>query len=404
MNNYIKAALLSFWNSKIRAILNLSGVIIGVTAVTTLVSLGEGLKVEVSGLIEGFGTNVVTIANGNIDLEGGASAGTMNPANFVATDIISLDDISDLEALDGIEQVAPVSLVPGKVTYADLQSSPIIMGVTGNFLQTFEVLVLKDGKMFDKNEKDAVAVVGPKTASALFGDKDPLGEKIFIQDTEFTIIGLSDEPKLSDLLGSEYSNIVLIPFSQATKLNGGELSISRTIVKATDTANVDETKDKMKALLIDNHGGEEDFTILTQDDLLGLFDDFVTLATTMVTAIAAISLLVGGIGIMNIMLVTVTERTREIGIRKAVGATKRDIMFQFLTEAVLITMIGGLLGLLLSFAIGAVVASQTPLTPSITPGIMILALGLSTLIGVIFGLWPAMRAASKDPIEALRYE
>lgn len=401
--HYIKEALLSFWNSKVRTTLNLLGVIIGVTAVTTLVSLGEGLKVEVSNLIQGFGTNVLTIVNGNIDTSGGSSA-NVNPANFVATDILTLEDVSHIEKITDIEQVTPASLVPGKVTFEANEASPIIMGVTGNMFETFEILSLKDGAMFSKNDDRNVAVIGPTTANNLFGDDSPLGKIITVQKIEFTIIGTTAEPKLSDLVGDEYTNIVLIPFLQANKLTDNKVAISRIIVKASATANVDSVRDSIKSQLISNHNGEEDFSILTQKDLLGLFDNFVGLATTLVSAIAAISLIVGGIGIMNIMLVTVTERTREIGIRKAVGATKNAILLQFLTEATLITLIGGLMGLALSFIIGFIVASQTPLAPVITMNVIYLALGISTSIGIIFGIWPAMRAAQKDPIEALRYE
>ncbi|PIZ46424.1 ABC transporter permease [candidate division WWE3 bacterium CG_4_9_14_3_um_filter_41_6] len=401
--HYVTEALLSFWNNKVRTTLNLLGVIIGVTAVTTLVSLGDGLKQEVSNMIEGFGTNVLTIVNGNIDTTTGSTQNA-NPANFVATDILSLDDVATIEQTPDVSQVSPVSLVPGKVTYRETTATPIIMGVTGNMFDAFEILSLKEGDMFAKNDNRAVAVIGPKLVETLFGSTNPIGESITIKDQSFTIIGLSHEPKLSDLTGSEFSNLVLIPFSQATKLNSEKVAISRIIVKATDSANVNTVRDSIKSSLMANHDGEEDFSILTQKDLLGLFDDFVNLATTLVSAIAAISLVVGGIGIMNIMLVTVTERTKEIGIRKAVGATKTAILLQFLTEATLITLMGGLIGLALSFVIGMAVSYYSPLSPVISVHVIALALGVSTSVGIIFGIWPAMRAAQKDPIEALRYE
>ncbi len=156
--------------------------------------------------------------------------------------------------------------------------------------------------------------------------------------------------------------------------------------------------------MLKNHNNEENFSVLTQDDLLGLFDQFLSLATTMVTAIAAISLVVGGIGIMNIMLITVTERTREIGLRKAVGASKGAILSQFLIEAIIITLLGGLLGLAISFVATYIISAKSSLNPEITASTITLALGISTVIGILFGLWPAMRAAQKDPIEALRRE
>ena len=187
-------------------------------------------------------------------------------------------------------------------------------------------------------------------------------------------------------------------------MNKGTIAINEIIVKAADDANVPNVKTNIKKKVLALHQGEENFSVLTQDDVLKLFDQFLSLATTLVSAIAAVSLVVGGIGIMNIMLVTVTERTKEIGLRKAVGATKSAIALQFLIEAVFVTVIGGSIGLAISFGVGMLVAAKTPLSPSITPNVVIIALGLSTVIGIIFGLWPALRAASKDPIEALRYE
>jgi len=163
-------------------------------------------------------------------------------------------------------------------------------------------------------------------------------------------------------------------------------------------------KEAVHEAVLEAHDGEDDFSVLTQEDLLDLFDQFLSLATTMVTAIAAISLIVGGIGIMNIMLITVTERTKEIGLRKAVGASRSAILFQFLVEAIIITLLGGVIGLAIAFLATSLISANSTLTPEITPYVIVLALGISTLIGILFGIWPALQAAKKDPIEALRHE
>ena len=176
------------------------------------------------------------------------------------------------------------------------------------------------------------------------------------------------------------------------------------VAKIDDSANIDATKKEMNKQILANHKGQEDFTVLTSDDLVGLLNTFITLITTFMSAIAAISLLVGGIGIMNIMLVTVTERTKEIGLRKAVGATNAAILIQFLIEAVVITFAGALIGLIAAFAADLIIRLKTELVPVITSSTIIFAVSVSVGIGVIFGLWPAVRAAKKDPIEALRYE
>ncbi|MCA9391774.1 ABC transporter permease [candidate division WWE3 bacterium] len=401
----IRSALNSIWSNKVRSVLTLLGVVIGVSSVTTLISLGQGLKDETSSLIQGFGTNVVVIIGGKIDTtQGFSGGGGTNPANFVSGDILTQGDIASIEKLDGVEQAAPITLVPGSVSHEDKVTTPIIFGTTPNLPETFLILSLEDGRMFDPTSDEQTVVIGDLTSTQLFDGQNPIGRNVKINGKEYQVVGKLGKAKLSSLFGSEYDNIVLIPFDLATEINKGRESISRIIVKADDDADVQAVKENIFNTILQNHEGEEDFSVLTQDDLLGLLSDVLNLSTALVSAIAAISLVVGGIGIMNIMLVTVTERTREIGLRKAVGATKLAILIQFLVESIVITLLGGLIGLGISFAIGFVVDHQTPLTPTFSPQIILLAVSISTLIGIIFGLWPAMRAANKDPIEALRYE
>jgi putative ABC transport system permease protein len=398
----IKTALLSIWSNKIRSMLTVLGIVIGVASVTILVSLGQGLKDEVSGLIRGFGSNLMFVTAGKIDTKGGSTVS--NPGNFVATDILTLADISAIKKVNGVTEVAPMSLVAGTVTYEEKPVSGTITGTYPNFEKALEVLKIKDGKMFMTNTDGDVVVIGPKVKKDVFGDVDAIGKTITISKRPFTIIGVFDEVKASSIFGGQFDSIMVVPFDTGTALNKDKVVINRIIIKAANDAKVNDVKTEVTKAILASHAGEDNFSVLTQDDMLGLFDQFLSLATTLVSAIAAISLVVGGIGIMNIMLVTVTERTKEIGLRKAVGATKFAIATQFLVEAVFVTLIGGLIGLAISFAVGAIVAAKTPLTPSITPNVILVALSVSTVIGIVFGLWPALRAAQKDPIEALRYE
>ncbi len=400
----VKTALLSIWSNKVRSVLTVLGIVIGVASVTILVSLGQGLKDEVSTLIRGFGSNLMFVTAGKIDTKSGSGMGGSNPANFIAGDILTLNDVDAIKGVSGVTEVAPMALVAGTVTSDGKPVNATVTGTYPNFEKALEILKVKDGKMFESITAGDVVVIGPQIKKDVFGDVDAVGKTISINKTPFTIVGVFGEVEASSIFGNEFSSLAVVPFETGTALNKGKVTINRIVVKAANDAKVSSVKEAVKKAILKSHAGEENFSVLTQDDILGLFDQFLSLATTLVSAIAAISLVVGGIGIMNIMLVTVTERTKEIGLRKAVGATKLAIATQFLVEAVFVTLIGGLIGLLISFGVGAVVAAKTPLTPSITPNVILVALGVSTVIGIIFGLWPALRAAQKDPIEALRYE
>lgn len=399
----IKSAFRSIWQNKIQSMLAILGVVIGVSSVITLIALGQGLKNDVSGLIQGFGTNVIITVSGKINQFGGSFAGS-NPASFISGDILTLDDVAKISALPGIQAATPLSLVSGSVKYKDKVSTPTLSGTYPNVLQAFEVLRVGSGTMFAKKDAGNVIVLGSQAQTDLFGPENAVGKKVTVGTRELEVIGTLAKSKTSSLFGSQFDMISMIPFDTATELNKNQVKILRIVSKAASTTDVGTIKKTIHDTLLANHHGEEDFSVLTQDDLLGLFTKFLNVATTMVSAIAAISLLVGGIGIMNIMLVTVTERTREIGLRKALGATKLAILIQFMTESLVITWFGGLLGLVISFAIDDIIQSKTSLHPEISAQIILLAVGMSAIIGTIFGLWPALRAAAKDPIEALRYE
>lgn len=403
MFNSVKTALLSVWANKARSILNVLGVVIGVSSVTILIALGQGLKTDVSNTIQGFGTNVIMITGGKLDTTSPNGAGS-NPANFITGDILSVKDVEDIAALPDVEAISPGSIVAGSMRYGEKTATPTIFGAYPNILQSLQILTLEKGRMFTANNEGNVVVIGSTPAEQLFGDEDPIGKKIMFGREELEVIGVLGQGKGSSTFGSEINAITVIPFDTATTFNKGQEKVFRMYAKAKDSADVKTVKAAMTETLKANHDGEEDFTVLTQDDMLGLFNTFLNLATTMVSAIAAISLVVGGLGIMNIMLVTVTERTREIGLRKAVGATKSAILVQFLIEAVIVTFVGAMIGLLIAFIAAIIVAAKTELTPAITPQVILLAVGISVVVGVIFGLWPAVRAAQKDPIEALRYE
>jgi putative ABC transport system permease protein len=400
MGDSIRSALASIWGNKVRSLLTMLGVVIGVTSVTTLVAMGQGLKRDVASLVESLGTNLIAVTAEKIDPSAGPGG---NPAAFIAGDILTRSDVNAIKAIDGVSSVATLGLVAGVYKAGGVTVSPTIAGTDTNFLQTVDILKVKEGRMFVEGDT-TVTLLAAGIAKQLFGEASAIGKTVMVGGEELTVIGITEEESTSSLFGSQFGTFAIVPFAEATKLNKNKETINRIIVKVATAEQVNGVKEKIKTVMLAQHKGEEDFTVLTQKDILSLFDQFLNLATALVSAIAAISLFVGGIGIMNIMLVTVTERTREIGLRKAVGATRGNILTQFLTEAIVVTLVGGLIGLGISMGIGAIVAAKTPLTPVFSLPVIGAAFGISLVIGAVFGIWPALRAARKDPIEALRYE
>ncbi|OQB06062.1 MAG: Macrolide export ATP-binding/permease protein MacB [bacterium ADurb.Bin212] len=403
MINNIRGAFSSIWHNKVTSLLTILGVVIGVTSVIVLISLGQGLKNDVSSIIQGMGSNILAVVGGKIDTNNIQSQQQVNPAQFIAGDILTSKDVASIASLDSIDDAVPMGMVSLPLKNGDKVAMPMVIGTTSGFLDSVDLVDLEFGSNIDDTKIDKTVVLSAKTKQALFGDQDALSKTVNIGEQSFTVIGLLKQPEAS-IMSNDYENLAIISFNNATIINKNQEKIFRIIAKAKDETDINKVKEDIKNTLIENHNGEEDFSVLTQEDLLGLMDQFLDLATTMVTAIAAISLIVGGIGIMNIMLITVTERTREIGLRKAIGASRGAILSQFLVEAIIITLLGGIIGLTISFITNYTIRNNSTLNPEINASIVLLALGLSTVIGVLFGIWPALRAAQKDPIEALRHE
>ncbi len=398
MIDAIKNALKSLWTNRLRSFLSLLSIMIGIYAVVTLLSLARGVQGQVTKAVDGFGPTLIMIMPGEDTGEGAFNVGSaFAPSTLFVKDVELLKEKADLVAPDSIGYV---SYTGGALKKGDKKLSGFPFG--GN-PEVFPYLSLErvSGRQMTENDmatKSRTVFITEKSAEKLGAT---VGDTVTLGVTELTVEGIfrvKEEAKLDPTS----SDSIVIPATLAHELNQSE-QIGQIMLKAKDADSVIAAKDQIAKLLTDAHG-VADFTILLPTDLLKQFTEITDILTLMVVGIAAISLLVGGIGISNIMLVTVTERTREIGIRKAVGATEGAILLQFLIEAIVLTVIGALIGIGMALVTGAIVARVSPLDPVLGAETFLLAIGMAVLTGIIFGLFPAIRAARKNPVDALRFE
>jgi putative ABC transport system permease protein len=401
----ILEALDSLSTNKMRSGLTILGIVIGVAAVIALISIGRGAGNTITGSIQGIGTNLMFVFRGG--------EGVRNPKPITLSDAEAIDDPFQAPSVAG---VAPVIEDGVTVSYAGETASTSLEGVTPAYATVRNTLV-QEGEFIQEEHilgQASVALLGVDVAEKLYGRREGLvGESLRIEGQSFRVIGVLEEKG-----GSSFANEddrVLVPFTTAhTRLlhRSSRDRVDLLLVQAASAGAVPQAAEEVAQILRARHQtdiGADDFTILTQQDFLDTAQTITGVLTIFLGGIAAISLLVGGIGIMNIMLVSVTERTREIGLRKALGARKVDILVQFLTESSVLSLIGGLIGIALGWAISMGVgriaaANDTPIDPSIGLDIVLLATLFSTAVGLFFGLYPANRAASLEPVEALRYE
>ena len=396
----------SLSTNKLRASLTILGIVIGVAAVIAMVSVGRGAQATITDSINGIGTNLIFVFRGG-------SQDVRNPKPITLSDA---EAIADPFQAPSVVAVAPVIQDNGKVTFGRESTNTNITGVTPQYAQVRKY-TLTEGDFIDQEQllgQASVVLLGSEVADNLFGRQNGVvGETVRIEGQPFRVIGV-----LQSRGGSNFSNAdnqVLVPFStaQARLIHHSTTEqVDLLLVEAASPQAVPEASDEVAQILRSRHRtaiGADDFTILTQQDFLSTASTITNVLTIFLGGVAAISLLVGGIGIMNIMLVSVTERTREIGLRKAVGAHKSDIMIQFLAESAVLSLIGGVIGIILgysiAFAVGQIArANNANITPSMGIDIILIATLFSTAVGLFFGIYPANRAANLEPVEALRYE
>lgn len=398
-----KTALASLRMSRWRSLFTMLGIIIGITSVVTVVSLGEGLKQQIVGHIDRLGSDVITVRSGQLT----SDDNSLSLLAFLSPSTLTTDDVAAIEQLPSVRDVAPVQFVTSSARSEAVALNNIFVVGTSASLDDILREELSYGAFFSGgNQNQTSAVIGTDIAHKLFKELNPVGQSVHILGQEFVVQGVL-EPSPGGLLSVaqiNFNSAIFIPSPAAAMLTGGQTNILQILARSHDTQNVDRTISDIRQALTINHQDQAEFSVLKQEELLGIAGNVVDDITKFISGIAAISLLVGGIGIMDIMLVSVSERTREIGIRKAVGATNRQILGQFLTEGLLLAAFGGLIGIICSMLIFIGLRLYTDFHPVITLTIMATAVGVAIAVGIIFSVAPALKAARKDPINALRNE
>lgn len=399
----LKMAGLSLIANKLRTILTMLGIIIGVAAVIAMVSVGMGVKKNVTDSISRLGSNMLMVMSGSSN-RGGVRGG----AGSVQT--LTYDDAKAIKSkIKDVAYVSPTVQGNYQVVYGHENWSTTVTGVIPEYV-SIQSLTMQSGIFFSEHDVDVrnrVAVIGTTVATNLFGTVNPVGKKIRVGNNPYTVIGLIASKGQSSV-GQDQDDTVLIPLTTAQERLLGITYVRSINVQVANADKMDEVQANIEKLLRQRHrireGSEDDFTVRNLTSLMETMSETTTMITLLLGSVAGISLLVGGIGIMNIMMVSVTERTREIGIRKAIGATFNSIMLQFLIESTLISILGGIVGIFLGIGLAKAISEFGGFTTVISSLSIVASFGFSLFVGIFFGMLPARKAAKLDPIDALRYE
>ena len=401
-----KIAYRSLRANRMRSILTMLGMVIGVSAVIAMVAIGAGANERIAAQISSIGSNLLLVLPGSTT-SGGLRSGFGSAPTLTMADARAIG-----RELPAVRLAAPSIRSTSPVVYGNQNWSTLIQGVTPEYFEIREYR-LTEGRFFTADEVDAsskVAVVGRTVVRNLFGDESPVGEILRIKRVPFTIVGVLAEKGQSPQ-GQDQDDIIIAPITTVQNRlvgSGHPGSVGVIIAQAVDRESIGEAEREMVSLLRQRHrigsGQEEDFSVRNLSEMLAVAEASTRVMSLLLGAIASVSLLVGGIGIMNIMLVSVTERTREIGIRLAVGARERDILVQFLIEAVSLSVAGGAVGILLGVGGSLLISRFAGWSTLISPGAVLVAFSFSAAVGIFFGFYPARKASRLDPIEALRHE
>jgi putative ABC transport system permease protein len=402
----MRTAVSSLWANKTRSMLTMLGVIIGVGAVITMVAVGNGASRQMEGVISGMGVNLIILRPGAPNM-GGVRQSAGSGARLTLSDIQAIED-----ECWSIKAVAPQVSTSAQVIYENRNWPTSVTGTTESFFGVRDYQVSSGRLIDDVDDRSAatVAVLGSTVAKELFAGMDPIGLTIRIRNIPFEVIGVL-AAKGQTAMGPDQDDIIVVPITTAQRRlvrSSFADSVNMAYIQARDAGTIDSAMDEVSALLRQRHrltgDAEDDFNLGNMTDMINTLAQSTRVMTILLGSVASISLIVGGIGIMNIMLVSVTERTREIGIRMAIGARAYDIRIQFLLEAMLLSLSGGIMGILIGYGASLGVSSFLKWPTSVSGGAIALATGFSCFIGIFFGLYPAWKASRLRPIDALRFE
>jgi len=397
----LNEAIFAVSANKIRSGLTILGIVIGIASVIAMISIGQGAKSEIVHSIQSLGSNVLTV------MPGGARIGAVFMGRGTAQ-ILKEDDVKVLKTIEGVVNVVPIVQRTLQIVAPNGNNTRTsIIGATPEVFAVREISIEK-GSIFNEEQVrniSRVAVLGKNIANDLFGEESPVGKIVRISGINFKVIGVA-APK-GGVMGMVADDLVFVPFTTMQKVLAKSEYLNLILIKGEKKELLPQIQQQASLLLAEKHRVDPknpDFTIISQEDILSTLTQVTTIFTIFLGAVASISLIVGGIGIMNMMLTSVTERTREIGLRKAIGAKNREILAQILTESVLLTFLGGVVGIFFGWLISLGISKFAQISTQVSLFSILLAFGVCTAIGIFFGWWPAQKAAKLSPIEALRYE
>ncbi len=401
--NHLQNARQSIKANKMRSFLTMLGISIGVASITTILALSAGANQIISGQVDALGGNITVVRPGTAPSSIEQEFSQLTSAQFAASTLTDYD-VKTIESLPSVEAVAPLSIIHGGIQAGDSKPINSTVVVTSPSLETVSKLSVAEGQFLDPSLSLPTTVIGPQLSVNLFGTEQAIGKSIKIKGQLFTVIGVlkrtNDPVNYNNV---DFDSAALVTNDQGRLLNPSGVSIQQINVQSDSVANLDSVITNINKSLLKNHYGQPDFSVLSGTEISQPTGRIFSVIAGVSVAIAAISLIVGGVGIMNIMLVNVAERTREIGIRKALGATNGDIVIQFIMESLVLSLAGGIVGYLAGYALAFIVSTFLTFDAVFTWEIVGIAAALSACTGLLFGIYPALRASRKDPITALRH-